>query len=88
MDEGKQAHLDNIVSTLDLETEREKKVKDLSGGNKRRLSVGIAIIASPSVLIFDEPTSGLDPLSRQNVWQIFQRLRRNDSTIILTTHHL
>jgi ABC-type multidrug transport system ATPase subunit len=63
-------------------------MKELSGGNKRKLSIAIAIIGHPKVLIFDEPTSGLDPLSRMHVWDIFSSLREMRSTIILTTHHL
>lgn len=47
-------------------------VKELSGGNKRKLSIAIAIIGRPEILIFDEPTSGLDPLSRIYVWDVFE----------------
>lgn len=56
------------MSLVELYGERKKKVKDLSGGMKRRLSLAIAIIGNPSILILDEPTSGLDPHSRRAVW--------------------
>lgn len=61
-------HIDEVVRTLGIENEREKRAKELSGGNKRKLSIAIAILGRPGLLIFDEPTSGLDPLSRLNVW--------------------
>ena len=73
---------------LNISGERKKQVKQLSGGNKRKLTIAIAIIGSPQILIFDEPTSGLDPLSRIHVWEILEKLRNTESTIILTTHHL
>lgn len=81
-------HIEEVIKTLGIEEERKKKAKELSGGNKRKLSIAIAIIGRPEILIFDEPTSGLDPLSRIYVWQILSELRRMKSTIILTTHHL
>ena len=73
---------------LKIEEQVNKKVKDLSGGNKRKLSIAIAILNKPQILIFDEPTSGLDPLSRTYIWDILMELKRRNSTIILTTHHL
>ena len=60
----------------------------MSGGNKRKLSIGIALLGTPDLFIFDEPTSGLDPLSRRKVWEIIESLKVLNSTIILTTHHL
>lgn len=81
-------HIAEVIRTLGIEEERKKKAKELSGGNKRKLSIAIAIIGRPEILIFDEPTSGLDPLSRIYVWEILEELRRMKSTIILTTHHL
>jgi ABC-type multidrug transport system ATPase subunit len=61
-------HIQETIRTLGIEGERGKRVKELSGGNKRKLSIAIAILGRPGLLIFDEPTSGLDPLSRINVW--------------------
>lgn len=84
----RQEHIEDIIRMLNIEDERMKKAKELSGGNKRKLSIAIAILGNPEILIFDEPTSGLDPLSRIHVWEIFETLRSMKSTIILTTHHL
>lgn len=66
----------------------DKKVDELSGGNKRKLSIALALLGNPDILIFDEPTSGLDPLSRRNIWKILEGIKKTDSTVILTTHHL
>ena len=60
----------------------------MSGGNKRKLSIALALLGHPDILIFDEPTSGLDPLSRRNIWKILESIKKTKSTIILTTHHL
>jgi ABC-2 type transport system ATP-binding protein len=74
---------------LRIKEEFGKKVKELSGGNKRKLSIAIAVLGTPELMIFDEPTSGLDPLSRRSVWEILSQLKREfNSSIILTTHHL
>ena len=66
----------------------DKKVNELSGGNKRKLSIALALLANPDILIFDEPTSGLDPISRRNIWKILEDIKKTNSTVILTTHHL
>lgn len=55
---------------------------------KRRLSLAIAIIGNPSILILDQPTSGLDPHSRRAVWEIINKLKAEQKSILLTTHHL
>jgi ABC-type multidrug transport system ATPase subunit len=53
---------------LKIQDEYKKKVRELSGGNKRKVSIAIAVLGNPEMMIFDEPTSGLDPLSRRAVW--------------------
>jgi ABC-2 type transport system ATP-binding protein len=61
-------------------------VKNYSGGMKRRLSLAIAIIHKPAVLILDEPTVGIDPLLRRAIWNELYKLNRNGTTIVITTH--
>lgn len=62
------SELDRVLTDVGLLEEKAKKSKDLSGGMKRRLSVAIAVIGDPQLLIFDEPTSGLDPHNRRSIW--------------------
>lgn len=77
-----------MVDKIGIRDELDKKSKELSGGNKRKLSVCIALLGTPDLLIFDEPTSGLDPYSRRNIWTIIEELKKLKCTVILTTHHL
>ena len=60
----------------------------LSGGMRRRLSIGMSIIADPEILYMDEPTTGLDPDNRQQVWKIIQNLRSPKRMILITTHSM
>lgn len=63
--------------------------KQLSGGNKWKLSLGISLISSPDILFLDEPTSSVDPKSRKEIWKILSQLKEKKNIItILTTHHL
>ncbi|NCB48539.1 MAG: ABC transporter ATP-binding protein [Clostridia bacterium] len=72
-----------------LEELENKKFKNLSGGEKRRVEIARALLAEPKVLFLDEPTTGLDPESRKIVWKIINNLKKlNDLTIILTTHYM
>ena len=61
----------------------------LSGGNKRKLSLGVALIASPSVIFLDEPTTGVDPSSRRKIWSVLQHHQKENScSIILCSHSM
>ncbi|XP_052780875.1 phospholipid-transporting ATPase ABCA3-like isoform X2 [Mya arenaria] len=76
-----------MIQVLGLESKRDARSETLSGGQKRKLSVGIALIAGSKIVILDEPTSGMDPAARRQTWEILQRYREG-RTIILTTHFM
>ena len=59
-----------------------------SGGNKRRLSLGIALIGLPDVLLLDEPTTGVDPKARRIIWNILSRVRELGTALVLTSHSM
>uniref|UniRef100_A0A8C2W134 ATP binding cassette subfamily A member 3 n=1 Tax=Chinchilla lanigera TaxID=34839 RepID=A0A8C2W134_CHILA len=76
-----------MLHILSLEDKRNSLCRFLSGGMKRKLSIGIALIAGSKVLMLDEPTSGMDAISRRAIWDLLQR-QKNDRTILLTTHFM
>lgn len=63
-------------------------VKNLSGGEKRRLDLALAVLGSPELLFLDEPTAGMDPEGRRETWELIRELQSQDTTIVLTTHYL
>jgi ABC-2 type transport system ATP-binding protein len=63
-------------------------VKTLSGGQKRRLDLGLALIGDPELVFLDEPTTGFDPAARRNAWEMIRSLRSLGKTVLLTTHYL
>lgn len=75
-----------ILHSVELGEEERKEVKKYSGGMKRRLSLSIAMIHEPEVLILDEPTVGIDPLLRQTIWKELIKLNQRGVTILVTTH--
>ncbi|XP_023369627.1 ATP-binding cassette sub-family A member 17-like [Otolemur garnettii] len=76
-----------MLHILDLEDKWASRSRFLSGGMKRKLSIGIALIAGSKVLILDEPTSGMDAISRRAIWDLLQQ-QKSDRTILLTTHFM
>ncbi len=85
-DAGRRA--EELIRQLGLERYRDTTSERLSGGLRRRLLVGIALLASPSVLILDEPTVGLDVEARHQLWDIIRSCRREDAAVLLTTHSM
>ncbi|KAL3853222.1 hypothetical protein ACJMK2_016778 [Sinanodonta woodiana] len=81
------AEVDEMIRVLGLEAKRNALSSTLSGGQKRKLSVGIALIAGSKIVILDEPTSGMDPAARRQTWEILQKFR-SGRTMILTTHFM
>ncbi len=71
---------------VNLTSDLKKKVQDYSGGMKRRLSLAVALIQDPQVLVLDEPTVGIDPELRQSIWAEIHRLKEAGKTILVTTH--
>ncbi|ERL64072.1 ABC transporter ATP-binding protein [Schleiferilactobacillus shenzhenensis] len=74
------------AGVVNLQPDLKKPVQDYSGGMKRRLSLAIALLADPAVLILDEPTVGIDPELRQQIWHELHALAASGKTILLTTH--
>ena len=82
-----QNEISKVIHDFGLEEIRDTKVENLSGGQKRKLSIAIAIVGGSSVIFLDEPTSGMDITSRRNLWNILKR-SLNGKIIILTTHYM
>jgi len=80
--------LDEVITLVGLEEKRTAKVDQLSGGQKRRLDVGIALAGDPKVLFLDEPTTGFDPNARRHFWEVIKNLAKLGKTIFLTTHYM
>ncbi len=82
------ADWEELIEVLGLAEKREAAFETLSGGQKQRLSIALALIGSPQVLILDELTTGLDPEARRNMWQLIQDVRARGVTILLVTHFM
>jgi ABC-2 type transport system ATP-binding protein len=80
--------VDQVVGLVGLEEKRGDRVRTLSGGQTRRLDLGLGLIGNPEVLFLDEPTTGFDPAARRAAWEVIRSLRSLGKTILLTTHYL
>ncbi|GAK05617.1 ABC transporter, ATP-binding protein [Geomicrobium sp. JCM 19037] len=80
--------MDAVLEQISLTNQRKDVVSTFSGGMKRRLNIGCALLHDPDVLIMDEPTVGIDPQSRYNIYSLIHRLRRLGKTIIYTSHYM
>jgi ABC-2 type transport system ATP-binding protein len=82
------AWIDEILANLDLTSKADTNMRALSGGMKRRVLVGQALVHRPPVIVLDEPTAGVDVELRQTLWKFIRRLNQDGHTIVLTTHYL
>jgi ABC-2 type transport system ATP-binding protein len=80
--------VDEIIGLVGLGEKRDARVKTLSGGQKRRLDLGVALVGNPELVFLDEPTTGFDPAARRAAWDMIRSLRSLGTTILLTTHYL
>ena len=80
--------VDEVVQLIGLDEKRDSHVRTLSGGQRRRLDLGLALVGDPDLLFLDEPTTGFDPQARRRAWESISSLRSLGKTILLTTHYL
>ena len=85
---AKPRDIDEVIELVGLEEKSGARVKTLSGGQKRRLDLGIALVGDPELRFLDEPTTGFDPAARRTAWELVRSLRALGKTILLTTHYL
>jgi ABC-2 type transport system ATP-binding protein len=77
-----------LLAALELEEAADRRTRTYSGGQRRRLDIGLGLIHRPQLLFLDEPTTGLDPQSRARMWDEVRKLREGGTTVFLTTHYL
>ena len=80
--------VDDVIEIVELTEKAAARVRTLSGGQQRRLDLGLALIGDPELIFLDEPTAGFDPGARRTAWQTIRNLRALGKTILLTTHYL
>jgi ABC-2 type transport system ATP-binding protein len=80
--------VDEVIELVGLGDKRDARVRTLSGGQKRRLDLGAALVGDPDLVFLDEPTTGFDPAARRSAWDMIRSLRSLGKTILLTTHYL
>jgi ABC-2 type transport system ATP-binding protein len=81
-------NVDEVIDLVGLDGLGRRKVRSLSGGQKRRLDLALGMIGDPELLFLDEPTTGFDPSARRDAWQLVRDLRDAGTTILLTTHYM
>jgi ABC-2 type transport system ATP-binding protein len=77
-----------LLAKVNLTDKAKNKIKELSGGQKQRFSIATTLINKPRIIFLDEPTTGLDPQARRNLWDLIRDIRKQGTTVILTTHYM
>lgn len=78
--------VDEIITKVQLQKQRDQIVSSLSGGQRARVSLAVALLGDPELLVLDEPTVGLDPVLRQELWQLFSTLASQGKTLLISSH--
>ena len=79
---------EETIALVGLEDKADARTKDLSGGQRRRLDLALALVGDPELVFLDEPTTGFDPAARRTAWGVVRRLKELGKTVLLTTHYL
>ena len=79
---------DEVIALVGLQGKEDAKARELSGGQLRRLDLGLALVGDPELIFLDEPTTGFDPAARRTAWETIRSLRALGKTVLLTTHYL
>jgi len=79
---------DETIALVGLDEKADARTKDLSGGQRRRLDLALALVGDPEVVFLDEPTTGFDPAARRTAWGVVRTLKELGKTVLLTTHYL
>lgn len=83
------ARTEEVLQVIGLEPKRRTYVNHLSGGQRQKLALGVALLNNPKILLLDEPTTGLDPVARREIWMLLENLKQTSNTaMILTTHYM
>ena len=77
-----------VLDSVNLRDKAKAKYKELSGGQKQRFSIAVTLINQPKIIFLDEPTTGLDPQARRNLWDLIRNIRKQGTTVIITTHYM
>lgn len=80
--------VDEVITAIGLQGREKVQIRKLSGGQRRRVDVGLGIIGNPALLFLDEPTTGFDPEARRQFWDLIRSLKAEGTSILLTTHYL
>src|SRR3954467_7403152 len=80
--------VEETIALVGLEGNEDKRARHLSGGQRRRLDLALALVGDPELIFLDEPTTGFDPAARRTAWSVIRRLKELEKTVLLTTHYL
>jgi len=79
---------DDLLQLVELGDQRKQRVKNLSGGQGRRVDIAVALAGDPDLVFLDEPTTGFDPAARRRAWQVIRNLAAAGKTVVITTHYM